>query len=207
MSNLDYYGNLTDDIKLIKKYSGKKNNLFMKIDIVYLAILISYLIFVFARCANGLGTIPGLQTFINLMIITRNLIYIKRLNTKNKADSARSRIASLATKIFEEKNQANNLSGRLYSSDFEEAIIIEEHESTKKYDENNVVYDYIDTVVNYIYLLDSEDTITVLKEIKDTIKDENNEKNVETYLELLSVNELPDELPVKRVLKLAKDND
>ena len=49
--------------------------------------------------------------------------------------------------------------------------------------------------------------VTVLKEIKDTIKDENNEKNVETYLELLSVNELPDELPVKRVLKLAKDND
>lgn len=206
MTDLEYNGTLTSDIKLMKKTSEKREKIIMGLDLTYLFVLIAYLIYIFARCANGLGNNPTLTIFINSLIITRNLLYIKKLRTKNKAAEARARISYLINKIFHIKSQDNNLSGHLYTDDFENAVVVKNEEHVKQYDENDDVRSYVDTITNYIYLLDSEDVINVLKEVKKTVQEPDEEKMTETTLELLSPEEFPENLPVKQVLKLRKDN-
>lgn len=206
MTNLEYYGNLTNDINLIKKTSEKRQKLFFKLDIFYVCSLIAYLIYVFVRIGNGLGTIPSLNIFVNTLIITRNIISIKMTKNKTKAEEARSKIASLIGKIFNAKIQDNNLPGKLFVDDFENSIIIENEEHVKRYNEKNDVQSYIDTVTSYIYLLDSENTINVLKEVKKTIQEPKEEKSTEVTLELLSSEDLPEDLPVRQVLRFRNDD-
>ncbi len=206
MTNLEYYGNLTNDINLIKKTSEKRQKLFSKLDITYLCILAAYLIFIFVRIGNGLSTIPSLNIFVNTLIITRNLISIKLTKNKTKAEEARSKIGSLIGKIFNAKIQDNNLPGKLFVDDFENSVIIENEEHVKRYNEKNDVQSYIDTVTSYIYLLDSENTINVLKEVKRTIQEPKEEKSTEVTLELLSPEDLPEDLPVRQVLRFRKDD-
>lgn len=204
MTNLEYPGDLTKDIKLLQKTNPRRQNLLFKLDLIYMIILLIYLIFVFVRVANGMGMIPSLTTFINSLIIIRSSISIKNTSNKSRAISAKFRITKLIKNIFNIKNEGNNLSGKLDIDNFEQAFIIEEKGHVKKYDENDKVYSKVDTISNYIYLIDSENSINVLKEIKETITSDANNKTVETRLELLDTEDIPENLPVKQVLKLKK---
>ncbi len=203
MTKLDYSGNITDDIKLVKDFSDKRQKRFFRFDMIYLGILISYLIFFVGMSLSGNKT-PNLSIYVNTLIIYRNLFYIMRLSKKSKADDARWRIDRLFNKIFEEKSEDNNLSLPLDTKDLEDAVIITNEETEEKRDESGIVYNYIETIINYIYFIDKEDRINALREIRKTIMDEELNKEVETVLELLSADELPEVLPVKQVLKLEK---
>lgn len=205
MTNLEYHGSLVDDIKLIKKNNKKREKKIFKMELCYLVFLSAYLIYIFFRVANGLGTIPSLNLFVNILIITRSCLSIKHTNAKRKKDYAVSRVRYLANKILNKKNLDNNISGHLNIDNFEKSVIIEEKEDIKKYDENDDLYDYIDIVNNYIYLLDSENELNVLKEVRRELN-KDGITTTESSLELLDREDLPEELPVKQVLKLRKDN-
>ncbi len=204
MTNLEYSGELTKDISIIKKTSTKRQAVICGFDIAYVLILISYLIFVIARLVNGLGSVPNLSIYVNFLITIRCSLYIKNTSNLSKATDARHRIYNLINEIFDIKNQGNNISCTLNVYDFENSIIEEEKMRDKEYDENNKMRSDTDTIINYIYLLDDEDRINVLREIKKKIKNAGFDKIVETKLELLDPEDIPEVLPVKQVLKLKK---
>lgn len=205
MDKLEYYGNLVDDIKLIKKYTAKKDKLFFRLDLTYLGILIVYLIAYLGLFMAGIKMpIPAL--YINYLIIYRNIFFIYRLSKKNRADDARRLINNLISKIFKERNQDNNYSEMLDIEDFENSVIVSDTNKEKEYDENGKIISNIEEFINYIYFIDKEDRINALKEIRKVIKIDGEDEEIQKSLELLTSVELPENIPVKQTLKLKKNN-
>lgn len=198
--NVDYSGDLTKDIKLLKKTTKKRQKIWTKIDLAYLISLLLYLGYVLAKCSNGLENFASFNAFLQTLIISRNVIYIRNISIKNKALKARDRIHRLINKLI----STENYYGMLTTEDFEKAIVIKSKDHEKKYDDDNCEYNYIDTVINNIYLLNSEGAINVLKEIKKTITNSEKEEKEESTLEFLDEENLPQDLPVKQVLRLEK---
>lgn len=203
MDDLYYNGSITEDIKKIKKVKKRNEELLHKIDIVYLIILTIYLIIILTRLINGEQNLPLINLSANTLIIIRNTYYIKFMSAKRKAESAYDRINRFIRQIYEKKEEANNQSAKISVDNIVDSLVIEATSDTKKYDDYNKLYEDIDELCNYIYFIDENERINLLKEIRTKIKKPHDSKQEKVELELVELEDQK-QLPVKQVLKLKK---
>ncbi len=204
MDNLHYNGSLIDDIKIVKKVNKRNTKLWNKLDTAYILTLVILCIIILAQLINGEPYIPLVNFTSSTLIIVRNSISTKFSKDKIKFYNAKTKIGNLIKDIYHKKEETfNNQSAKINIDDFVNSLVIESTSKTKKYDDYNDLYEDIEKLYNYIYFLDENDQINLLKEIRTKIKKPHNQEIEKTELELVEIED-PSELPVKQTLKLIK---
>lgn len=208
MIRINYDGSLKKDINNVNK-EGKKSDIFLiRILNDLIACLISIPIFLGLNrlFSFEINWAVSLSTIFTLNTITVIRSIIKDIKErKEKALDSRSNIRELAYLVnLELEENANNLVSEITPEAIYDAVTTREIDNEEDY----VLRAYgidghkkkIKTETTNFFLLDAENKIKVLREIKKEIK-ELGETNVERDLYLLNDEEVPAYVPVVRILE------
>lgn len=195
MKEVIYDGNLNDDIDTLNRdYNAKKEFILrFGLDIAFISIIeiaaVKYGIFaapetllpLFGIVTGVSGISSGVSVFIN------NKRYKKELRKANHNTSL------LCLELAKENTVIDKVA-------LEDCEVVEEVTKSSTRSDDGSSLSKIKKVVNYFYLLDSNDQIAVLRQIKETIKEQKS-TSTNTRLELLEEEDLKDkELPVRKTL-------
>ena len=214
MKRLNYNGSLADDIISAKKEGFLYENISRKqkksliilicADVLWLSI--GLLIHNFLPIASLFTSSAAIFTSYNTSI--RN----KSLTEEFESNHAKRNISKFASNLLDTQENQNDLTNCISEQNIIDAVVVTNSEKVEDHISpfamiseatGEDIKSYVEIVTSDIYLLDLNNQIRALKEIKKIIypEDKKNRYVKEVTLDILEEQDLPKRLPIERVLE------
>lgn len=193
MKEYRYYGNLKKDIKKAKqKFSLKKLFLHFCISLISICITLGICSLIGIMPASGL---------ITGWLIGFTVVDIYKVSKETKTDSEHA--MHNLTNLYRDIN-LNYVNSDLSESRMKECISVQKKQKIiNNTDTKNIILSDEEKLVTYFYLLDSQEKLQILRQVKDDIK---NNKNIIYLLEDEDIKREKIEIPVEKTLRLKRKN-
>ena len=193
MKEYRYYGDLEKDIKKSKQKFNLKNFF------VHFCITIISICLTLGICSL-IGIMPASGLIAGWLIgFTAVDIYKVSKETKTDSEQAMHNLTNLYRKI-----NLNDVNRDLSESRMKECISIQKSQKIiNNADNKNIILSDEEKIVTYFYLLDPQEKLQILRQVKNDIK---NNKNVVYLLEDEDIKIENIEIPVEKTLRLKRKN-
>ncbi len=195
MKEVIYDGNLNDDIDTLNRNYNTKKEFILKFGLNVIFFSIAEIIAI--KC----GIIATPETLLPLFGVVTSVscidpgisVFVNNKKYKKELKKAKHNVSHLCSELAKE----NTI---IEKEALEDCEVIEKITKSSTRSDDYSSLSKIEKVVDYFYLLDSNDQIAVLRQIKETIKHQKS-TSTNTRLELLEEDDLKDkELPVRKTL-------
>lgn len=192
MKKVVYDGDLNDDIDTLNRDYNTKKEFILKFGLNVILFSIAEIIAI--KCgiiATPETLLPPFCVVTSVSCIDSGIsVFINNKKYKRELKKAKHNVSHLCSELAKE----NTIMER---EDLEDCEVIEEITKSSTRSDDGSSLSKIEKVVNYFYLLDSNDQIAVLRQIKETIKHQKS-TYTNTRLELLEEDDLKDKgLPIQ----------
>lgn len=192
MKKVVYDGDLNDDIDTLNRDYNTKKEFILKFGLNVILFSIAEIIAI--KCgiiATPETLLPPFCVVTSVSCIDSGIsVFINNKKYKRELKKAKHNVSHLCSELAKE----NTIMER---EDLEDCEVIEEITKSSTRSDDGSSLSKIEKVVNYFYLLDSNDQIAVLRQIKETIKHQKS-ASTNTRLELLEEDDLKDKgLPIQ----------
>ena len=193
MKEYTYYGDLEKDIKKSKqKFSLKKFFVHFCITIISICLTLGI--------CSLIGIVPA-SGFIAGWFRGFTVVDIYKASKETKTDSEHA--MHNLTNLYRDIN-LNCVNRDLCESRMKECISVQKKQKIiNNTDTKNIILSDEEKIATYFYLLDSQEKLQILRQVKDDIK---NNKNVVYLLEDEDIKIENIEIPVEKTLRLKKKN-